>query len=75
MHNIKGGRPPVPPNNGLYDLKGLHLQRHTQHLEPVDDSRLYGSSESDVVVLVNKPIPAANLPEVWASINRSSSPP
>jgi hypothetical protein len=64
MHNIKGGRPPVPANGGLYDLKDYIYNAIPSISDPSKTAAYTVHPESDVVVLVNKPIPAANLPEV-----------
>jgi hypothetical protein len=64
MHNLNGARPPVPPNNGLYDLKDYIYNSIPSISDPTKIAAYTVHPESDVVVLVNKPIPAANLPEV-----------
>jgi hypothetical protein len=68
MHNIKGGRPPVPPNKGLYDLADYIYNSIPSISDPSKTVAYTVHPESDVVVLVNKPIPKANLPEV-AGVN------
>jgi hypothetical protein len=64
MYNIKGGRPPVPLNKGLYDLKDYIYNSIPSIADPSKIAAYTVHPESDVVVLINKPIPAANLPEV-----------
>ena len=64
MYNLKGGRPPVPPNKGLYDLADYIYTSVPSLTDPTKTQAYSVHPESDVVVLVNKPIPAANLPEV-----------
>lgn len=64
MHNIKGGRPPVPPNKGLYDVADYIYNTIPSIADPTKIAAYTVHPESDVVVLVNKPIPTANLPEV-----------
>jgi hypothetical protein len=63
MHNIHGGRPPVPPNKGLYDLNDYIYNSIPSISDPSKVAAYTVHPESDVVVLVNKPIPAAGLPE------------
>jgi hypothetical protein len=64
MYNLNGSRPPVPPNNGSYDLAD-HMYKSVQSISNPSQTAAYIiHPESDVVVLVNKPIPTANLPEV-----------
>jgi hypothetical protein len=64
MHNIKGGRPPVPPNKGMYDLADYIYNSIPSISDPSKTAAYTVHPESDVVVLVNKSIPKANLPEV-----------
>jgi hypothetical protein len=64
MHNIKGGRPPVPANKGLYDIKDYIYNTVASISDPTKIAAYTVHPESDVIVLVNKPIPKANLPEV-----------
>jgi hypothetical protein len=64
MHNIKGGRPPVPPNKGMYDLADYIYNSIPSISDPSKIVAYTVHPESDVVVLINKPIPTANLPEV-----------
>jgi fibronectin type 3 domain-containing protein len=64
MHNLNGSRPPVPANNGLYDLKDYIYNSVPSIADPSKIAAYTVHPESDVVVLINKPIPAANLPEV-----------
>jgi hypothetical protein len=68
MHNIKGGRPPVPPNKGLYDLADYIYNSIPSISDPSKTAAYTVHPESDVVVLINKPIPKANLPEI-AGVN------
>lgn len=67
MHNLKGGRPPVPPNKGLFDLNDYIYNAIPSISDPTRIAAYTVHPESDVVVLVNKPIPKANLPEVWGA--------
>jgi hypothetical protein len=64
MHNINGGRPPVPPNKGLYDLADYIYNAIPSIANPSQTAAYTVHPESDVVVLVDKPIPQAGLPEV-----------
>jgi hypothetical protein len=64
MYNLKGARPPVPPNKGMYDLKDYIYNSIPSIADPTKIAAYTVHPESDVVVLINKPIPAANLPEV-----------
>lgn len=64
MHNLTGGRPPVPPNKGLYDLADYIYNTIPSIADPTKTAAYTVHPESDVVVLINKPIPKANLPEV-----------
>ncbi len=64
MHNLKGGRPPAPPNRGLYDLADYIFNSIPSISEPSKTAAYTVHPESDVVVLINKPIPKANLPEI-----------
>jgi hypothetical protein len=64
MHNIHGGRPPVPTNNGLYDLKDYIYNSVPSIANPSQTAAYTVHPESDVMVMINKPIPAAGLPEV-----------
>jgi len=64
MHNLDGSRPPVPPNNGLYDLADYIYNSIPSIANPSKIATYTTHPESDVVVLINKPIPAAYLPEV-----------
>lgn len=64
MHNLTGGRPPVPPNKGLYDLADYIYNSIPSISDPSKIAAYTVHPESDVVVLVNKPIPKADLPEV-----------
>jgi hypothetical protein len=68
MYNLKGGRPPVPANKGIYDLKDYLYNSIESIQDPSKIAAYTIHPESDVVVMINKPIPAANLPEV-ASAN------
>jgi hypothetical protein len=68
MHNIKGGRPPVPPNKGLYDLADYIYNSIPSISDPSKMAAYTVHPESDVIVLINKPIPKANLPEI-AGVN------
>jgi hypothetical protein len=63
MYNIHGGRPPAPANNGLYDLKDYISNAIPSIADPTKTAAYTIHPESDVVVLVNKPIPKAGLPE------------
>lgn len=63
MYNIHGGRPPVPPNKGLYDLADYVYNAIPSIADPTKIAAYTVHPESDVVVLVNKPIPKAGLPE------------
>jgi hypothetical protein len=67
MHNLKGGRPPVPPNKGMFDFADYIYNAIPSISDPTKTAAVTIHPESDVVVLVNKPIPKANLPEVWGS--------
>jgi hypothetical protein len=64
MYNLQGGRPPVPPNNGLYDLKDYIYNSIPSIANPSQTAAYTVHPESDVMVMINKPIPAAGLPEV-----------
>jgi hypothetical protein len=64
MHKLDGSRPIGPANNGLYDLKDYIYNTVASISDPSKVAAYTVHPESDVVVLVNKPIPAANLPEV-----------
>jgi fibronectin type 3 domain-containing protein len=64
MHNLTGGRPPMPPNNGLYDLKDYIYNSIASISNPSQTAAYTVHPESDVMVMINKPIPAAGLPEV-----------
>ena len=64
MHNIHGGRPPIPPNNGLYDLKDYIYNAIPSIANPSQTAAYTVHPQSDVMVMINKPIPAAGLPEV-----------
>ncbi|HEY4215064.1 MAG TPA: hypothetical protein VGM84_26555 [Steroidobacteraceae bacterium] len=64
MHNLQGGRPPVPANGGLYDLKDYIYNSIPSIADPTKVAAYTVHPESDVVVMINKPIPAAGLPEV-----------
>jgi hypothetical protein len=64
MHNLNGNRPPAPPNNGIYDLADYIYNSIPSISNPSKTAAYTVHPESDVVVLVNKPIPTANLPEV-----------
>jgi hypothetical protein len=67
MHNINGGKAPIPPNNGLYDVRDYIYNTVASITDPNKVAAYTVHPESDVVVLVNKPIPKANLPEVGGS--------
>jgi hypothetical protein len=67
MHNLKGGRPPVPPNKGLFDVADYIYNAIPGIADPSKTAAYTVHPESDVVVLVNKPIPKAKLPEVWGA--------
>jgi hypothetical protein len=64
MYNLNGSRPPVPANKGMYDLADYIYNSIPSIANPSTTAAYTVHPESDVVVLVNKPIPAANLPEV-----------
>jgi hypothetical protein len=64
MHNLNGTRPPKPANNGLYDVRDYIYNTIQSISDPTKIAAYTVHPESDVVVLVNKPIPKANLPEV-----------
>lgn len=64
MHKLDGSRPSVPANNGLYDVKDYIYNTVQSITDPSKVAAYTVHPESDVVVLINKPIPAANLPEV-----------
>jgi hypothetical protein len=64
MYNLAGGRPPAPPNNGLYDLKDYIYNTIPSISNPSQIAAYTVHPESDVMVMINKPIPAAGLPEV-----------
>ena len=64
MYNLNGGRPPKPANNGMYDLKDYISIAIPSIADPTKTAAYTVHPESDVVVMVNKPIPKANLPEV-----------
>jgi len=63
MYNLNGSRPPVPANGGLYDLKDYIYNSIPSIADPTKTAAYTVHPESDVVVLVNKPIPKAGLPE------------
>jgi hypothetical protein len=63
MHNIHGGRPPIPPNNGLYDLKDYIYNSIPSIADPTRIAAYTVHPQSDVMVMINKPIPEAALPE------------
>jgi len=67
MYNIKGGRPPVPVNKGLFDPADYIYNSIPSISDPTKTAAITVHPESDVIVLVNKPIPKANLPEVWGT--------
>jgi hypothetical protein len=64
MHNLNGSRPPVPPNKGGYDVADYIYNAIPSISNPSKTAAYTVHPESDVVVLINKPIPAANLPEI-----------
>jgi hypothetical protein len=64
MHNLDGTRPPVPPNKGLYDVADYIYNAVPSISDPTKTAAYTVHPESDVIVLVNKPIPKADLPEV-----------
>ncbi len=64
MHNIKGGMATIPPNKGLYDLNDYIYNAIPSIADPSKIAAYTVHPESDVMVMVNKPIPAAGLPEV-----------
>jgi fibronectin type 3 domain-containing protein len=64
MHKLDGTRPQGPANNGLYDLKDYIYNSVASISDPSKTAAYTVHPESDVIVLINKPIPAANLPEV-----------
>jgi fibronectin type 3 domain-containing protein len=68
MHNLDGTRPQGPPNKGLYDLADYISNSIPSITDPTKIAAYTVHPESDVVVLVNKPIPKANLPEI-AGVN------
>jgi hypothetical protein len=64
LHNLNGSRPPIPANRGSNDLADYIYTAVPSIANPSTTAAYINHPESDVVVLVNKPIPAANLPEV-----------
>jgi hypothetical protein len=64
MYNIKGGRPPVPTNSGIHDLRDYIYTSIPGIADPTRIAAHTVHPESDVMVLINKPIPAAGLPEI-----------
>jgi len=64
MNNIKGGKATVPPNKGLYDLNDYIYNAIPSIADPSKIAAYTVHPESDVLVLINKPIPKANLPEI-----------
>ena len=64
MYNINGSRPPVPANNGLYDLKDYIYNSIPSISDPTKIAAYTVHPESDVMVMINKPIPTADLPEI-----------
>jgi hypothetical protein len=64
MYNLNGSRPPVPTNNGIYDLRDYIYNSIQSIADPTKVAAYTTHPESDVVVMINKPISAANLPEV-----------
>jgi hypothetical protein len=64
MYNLDGSRPPVPPNNGVYDLADYITNPIYSISSPGSVAAYTNHPESDVLVVVNKPIPKADLPEV-----------
>jgi hypothetical protein len=64
MYNLNGNRPPVPPNKGPNDLADYIYNSIPSISNPSTTAAYTVHPESDVVVLVNKPIPASKLPEV-----------
>ncbi len=64
MYNVNGSRPPAPPNKGLYDLADYIYNSIPSISNPAKIAAYTVHPESDVVVLINKTIPKANLPEV-----------
>jgi len=63
MHSLNGARPPMPANNGTYDIKDYISIAIPSISDPTKTAAYTNHPESDVVVLVNKPIPASKLPE------------
>jgi hypothetical protein len=63
MYNLDGSRPPVPANNGYYDLADFMHTAIPSIANPAKVAAYTDHPESDVLVLVNKPIPKADLPE------------
>lgn len=63
MYNLDGSRPPVPPNNGYLDLADYIHTAIPSIAHPGTVAAYTNHPESDVLVLVNKPIPKADLPE------------
>jgi hypothetical protein len=64
MYNLNGSRPPVPANKGGYDLADYLYNAIPSISDPSKIAAYTVHPESDVVVMINKPIPAGNLPEV-----------
>jgi len=64
MYRLDGSRADVPPNNGYLDLADYIHTAIPSIAHPAITAAYTNHPESDVVVLVNKPIPKANLPEV-----------
>jgi hypothetical protein len=64
MYNLNGTRPPVPANKGAFDVADYIYNSIPSISNPTQTAAYTVHPESDVVVLVNKPIPAAYLPEV-----------
>jgi hypothetical protein len=64
MHNLNGTRPPVPTNKGSFDVADYIHNTIESIQDPSKTAAYTVHPESDVVVMINKPIPAANLPEV-----------
>jgi hypothetical protein len=64
MYNLNGSRAAVPPNLGSMDVSDYIVDAVPSISNPSQTAAYIDHPQSDVVVLVNKPIPAANLPEV-----------
>jgi len=64
MYNINGSRPPKPANAGLFDLSDYIYNSIPSIADPTKTAAYTVHPESDVLVMINKPIPKAGVPEV-----------